>query len=154
MQQKDEKWMDLALNEARLAFEQDEVPIGAIAVCAEKGLIAKAHNQTRRDCDPCAHAEIEVLRKAAKALGNYRLKTVTLYVTLEPCAMCAGAIVEARIKRLVFAARDFKAGAAGTVMNIAHHRALNHQVEIADGFRADQSIALLQQFFKNKRLKT
>jgi tRNA(adenine34) deaminase len=154
MQQKDEEWMALAIEEAILAFEEDEVPIGAVAVCPQRGIIAKAHNQTRKACDPCAHAELEVIRQAAKVLGNYRLNTISLYVTLEPCAMCAGAIVEARIKRLIFAARDFKAGAAGTVMNIVHHSALNHQVQIVDGLCADASIELLQNFFAKKRLKT
>lgn len=153
MQQNDEYWMELAIAQARLAFQADEVPIGAVAVSSEEGLIAQAHNRTRRSCDPCAHAEIELIRQAAKTLGNYRLNTVSIYVTLEPCAMCAGAMVEARIKRLVFAARDFKAGAAGTVMNILHHSALNHHVQIADGLSAEVSIALLQDFFATKRIK-
>ena len=154
MQQKDEDWMALALDEAKTAYIEDEVPIGAVAICSEKGLIAKAHNRTIAACDPCAHAEIEVIRQAAKVLGNHRLHTVTIYVSLEPCAMCAGAMVVARVKRVVFAARDFKAGAAGTVMNIVHHRALNHHVQIADGLSAEASVALLQKFFATKRIKT
>jgi len=154
MQEKDEEWMALALDEAKKAYDADEVPIGAVAICAEKGLIAKAYNQTIAACDPCAHAEMNVIRQAAQVLGNHRLHTVTIYVTLEPCAMCAGAMVEARIKRVVFAARDFKAGAAGTVMNIVHHRALNHHVHIADGLSAAASVALLQKFFARKRIKT
>ncbi len=151
MQTKDQYWMMLALQQAQLAESSGEVPIGAVAVCSERGLIAAGHNTSIGACDPCGHAEIEVLRHAAKVLNNHRLSTITLYVTLEPCAMCAGAMVQARIPRVVFAARDFKAGAAGSVMNLLHHPSLNHHVEIEDGILFDDSLQLLKQFFAKRR---
>jgi tRNA(adenine34) deaminase len=143
--------MKLAIEQAKIAFSCGEVPVGAVAVCAELGVLSQAHNQTIHLCDPCAHAEIEVIRQAATKLGNHRLTTVTLYVTLEPCAMCAGAIVQARIPRVVFATRDWTAGAAGTVMNLLNHPKLNHHTVIDDGIYQQEAQDLLQSFFKLRR---
>src|SRR3984957_286344 len=121
----DSEFMQIALEEARACAEAGEVPIGAVLVYREE-ILARGGNRTIRDCDPTAHAEIVVLREAAKKLGNYRLAETTLYVTLEPCAMCAGAIVQARIGRLVFGADDAKGGAARTCFTALTHAALNH----------------------------
>ena len=151
MKTKDQYWMTLALQQAQLAESCGEVPIGAVAVCSERGLIAVGHNTTIGACDPTGHAEINVLRQAAKILNNHRLSTITLYVTLEPCAMCAGAMVQARIPRVVFAARDFKAGAGGSVMNLLHHPSLNHHADIDDGILYEASLQLLKQFFSKRR---
>ena len=147
----DRKWMSIALQQARDAFLIGEVPVGAVAINTEQILLATAHNRTILDCNPCGHAEMQVIQQAAKELGNYRLNSVTLYITLEPCAMCAGAIIQARIPRVVFAARDWKAGAAGTVMNLLNHPHLNHRVLIDEGIFQFESQQLLQDFFKQKR---
>jgi tRNA(adenine34) deaminase len=139
-----------ALTEARLAGQAGEVPIGAVIV-NEGEIIARGQNRVLRDVDPTAHAEIIALRMAAKALGNYRLSGCTLYVTLEPCAMCAGAMIHARIDRLVFAAADPKAGACGSVLSVLNHPQLNHQMQMEQGIEAEESTELLRNFFRERR---
>ncbi|PIQ43998.1 MAG: tRNA adenosine(34) deaminase TadA [Gammaproteobacteria bacterium CG11_big_fil_rev_8_21_14_0_20_46_22] len=150
MKPRDEEFMHEALAQARLAELAGEVPVGAVLV-KEGHIIAKAHNQPISECDPTAHAEIQVLRQAAKALGNYRLLDTTLYVTLEPCAMCAMALVHARVKRLVFAASDPRTGACGSVFQLASNEALNHRLSIESGVLAESASSLLQAFFKSRR---
>jgi len=142
--------MQAALAEARLAVEGGEVPIGAVIV-REGEIIARGQNRALRDLDPTAHAEIVALRGAATALGNYRLNGCTLYVTLEPCAMCAGAMIHARLDRLVFAASDPKAGAAGSVLGVVNHPQLNHQMVVESGILADEAAELLRSFFRERR---
>jgi tRNA(adenine34) deaminase len=142
--------MQAALAEARLAAEVGEVPIGAIVV-RDGELIARGQNRVLRDLDPTAHAEIVALREAAKALNNYRLNGCTLYVTLEPCAMCAGAMIHARLDRLVFAAADPKAGAAGSVLSVLNHPQLNHQMQVEQGILVEESAELLRCFFRERR---
>jgi tRNA(adenine34) deaminase len=142
--------MQAALDEARLAGEAGEVPIGAVVV-SEGAIIARGQNRVLRDVDPTAHAEIVALRAAAAALGNYRLTGCTLYVTLEPCAMCAGAVIHARIDRLVYAAADPKAGAAGSVLTVLNHPQLNHQMQLEQGILADEAAELLRGFFRERR---
>ena len=142
--------MQAALAEARLAGDAGEVPIGAIVVC-EGAIVARGQNRVLRDLDPTAHAEIVALRAAAVALGNYRLLGCTLYVTLEPCAMCAGAMIHARLDRLVFAAGDPKAGAAGSVLAVLNHPRLNHQMLVEQGILAEDASELLRSFFRERR---
>ncbi len=143
-------FMQTALGEAGLAAAAEEVPVGAIAV--HKGVIAgRGQNRVLRDNDPTAHAEIVALREAAAGLGNYRLNGCTLYVTLEPCAMCAGAMIHARIDRLVYAAADPKAGAAGSVLSVLNHPRLNHQMQVEQGILAEESAELLRSFFRDRR---
>ncbi|HEY3704556.1 MAG TPA: tRNA adenosine(34) deaminase TadA [Terracidiphilus sp.] len=142
--------MQLALTEARKAADAGEVPIGAVAIVTGY-VVAFGQNRVLRDFDPTAHAEIVALRGAAAALGNYRLNGVTLYVTLEPCAMCAGAMIHARIDRLVFAAADPKAGAAGSVLEVLNHPRLNHQVQVEQGVLAENAAELLRGFFRERR---
>jgi tRNA(adenine34) deaminase len=142
--------MEAALAEARLAAEAGEVPIGAVVV-ANGSVVGKGQNRVIRDVDPTAHAEVVALREAAASLGNYRLNGCTLYVTLEPCAMCAGAMIHARIDRLVFAAADPKAGAAGSVLAVVNHPQLNHKMIIEQGILADESAELLRSFFRARR---
>lgn len=146
----DREAMEAALDEARQAAEAGEVPIGAVAVHDGK-IIARGQNSVLRTNDHTAHAEIVALRSAAAALGNYRLNGVTLYVTLEPCAMCAGAMVHARIDRLVYAAADPKAGAAGSVLEVVNHPRLNHQMQVEQGILADEAGELLRSFFRERR---
>jgi tRNA(adenine34) deaminase len=146
----DREAMAVALFEARFAAEAGEVPIGAVVI-REGNLIARGQNRVLRDVDPTAHAEIVALRAAATALGNYRLAGCTLYVTLEPCAMCAGAMIHARIARLVFAAADPKAGACGSVLAVLNHPQLNHQMQVEPGILAEESAALLRAFFRERR---
>jgi tRNA(adenine34) deaminase len=146
----DPEAMEAALAEARLAAEGGEVPIGAVVVYQGE-IVARAQNCVIRHVDPTAHAEMIALRTAAQALGNYRLAGCTLYVTLEPCAMCAGAIVHARIDRLVFAAADPKAGACGSVLSVLNHPQLNHQVRVEQGIAAEESAELLRNFFRERR---
>jgi tRNA(adenine34) deaminase len=143
--------MRLALDEARAAEAAGEVPVGAIVVSPTGEVLARANNRVLRDHDPTAHAEIVALRAAGLALANYRLLDCTLYCTLEPCAMCAGAILHARIVRLVYAAPDPKAGACGSVLSVMNHPALNHRVELASGLLADESSTLLTNFFRARR---
>ena len=142
--------MEAALDEARLAAEAGEVPIGAVVVF-DVAIIARGQNRVLRDLDPTAHAEIVALRAAAAAIGNYRLSGCTLYVTLEPCAMCAGAITHARIARLVYAAADPKAGACGSVLDVLNHAKLNHQAEVEQGILAEEAAELLRSFFRERR---
>jgi tRNA(adenine34) deaminase len=142
--------MQAALDEARAAAEADEVPIGAVVV-RDGALVARAQNRVLRDVDPTAHAEIVALRAAATAVGNYRLNGCTLYVTLEPCAMCAGAMTHARLDRLVFAADDPKAGACGSVLDVLNHPRLNHEMKVEKGILAEESAELLRGFFRERR---
>jgi len=142
--------MQAALTEARAAGEAGEVPIGAVVAQAGE-IIAIGQNSVLRNLDPTAHAEIVALRAAAAALGNYRLPGCTLYVTLEPCAMCAGAMIHARLDRLVYAAADPKAGACGSVLSVLNHPQLNHQMEVEQGIAAEESAELLRGFFRERR---
>jgi tRNA(adenine34) deaminase len=143
-------FMRAALAEARATAEAGEVPIGAVVV-RDGAIIARGQNRVLRDVDPTAHAEIVAMRAAAAALGNYRLNGCTLYVTLEPCAMCAGAMIHARIDRLVFAAADPKAGACGSVLSVLNHPQLNHQMLVEQGIAAEESAELLRAFFRERR---
>ncbi|MGA2850398.1 MAG: tRNA adenosine(34) deaminase TadA [Terracidiphilus sp.] len=149
-QTSDLDFMNAALSEARLAVEAGEVPIGAVIVRDGK-IVARGQNRVLRDVDPSAHAEIVALRAAAKTVGNYRMNGCTLYVTLEPCAMCAGAMIHARLARLVFAAADPKAGAAGSVLGVVNHPLLNHQMVVESGILADEAGELLRSFFRERR---
>ena len=146
----DREAMQAALDEARLAAEAGEVPVGAVVV-QDGAIIARGQNRVLRDLDPTAHAEIVALRGAALHLANYRLTGCTLYVTLEPCAMCAGAMIHARLARLVFAAADPKAGAAGSVLSVLNHTQLNHQMLVDQGVFADEAAELLRGFFRERR---
>ena len=146
----DREAMEAALAEARLAGDAGEVPIGAVVVFGSEVLV-RGQNRVLRDLDPTAHAEIVALRAAAAALGNYRLAGCTLYVTLEPCAMCAGAMIHARVDRLVFAAADPKAGACGSVLSVVNHPQLNHQMQVEQGIDAEESAELLRGFFRERR---
>ena len=146
----DEKWMREALMLARQAEAAGEVPVGAVLV-KDGAAIASGWNQPIGSHDPTAHAEIGTLRLAAEALGNYRLLDTTLYVTLEPCSMCAGALVHARVKRLVYGAADPKAGAAGSVFDITNAPALNHRLEVMGGVLAEECGELLKGFFARRR---
>ena len=140
-----------ALVEARTALGLGEVPIGAVVLDASGTLIASAHNERELGDDPTAHAEVVALRRAGEAIGSWRLDGCTLAVTLEPCTMCAGAIVLSRIGRLVFGAWDPKAGAVGSLWDVVRDRRLNHRPEVASGIRADECSALLADFFAGKR---
>lgn len=146
----DEEFMRVALEEARGAAMRDEVPIGAVVV-VENLVIARAGNRTITDCDPTAHAEIVALREAARKIGNYRLAGATLYATIEPCAMCAGAVIQSRIDRLVYGADDPKGGAARSCFSILDHPPLNHRVEVTAGVLAGEAATLLRDFFAAKR---
>lgn len=145
-----EAWMDAALCEARDAARLGEVPVGAVIV-HEGAIVARAHNLRESARDPLAHAEILVIRQAAAALGRWRLFGCTLVVTLEPCPMCAGAVVNARLERLVFGASDPRAGAAGSLLDIVQDTRLNHRAEVVSGIRADACGALLKAFFAARR---
>lgn len=146
----DAEFMRLALEAAHEAERAGEVPVGAVVV-QDGRVIARAGNRTIADCDPTAHAEIVALRAAAQAVGNYRLPGATLYSTIEPCAMCAGALVQARIARLVYGAADPRAGAVRTLFQVADHPQLNHRVEVTAGVLAEECAALLQNFFTARR---
>jgi tRNA(adenine34) deaminase len=146
----DEQWMRAALVEAELALAHDDVPVGAVVV--RKGqLIGRGHNQREQAHDPTAHAEMIALRQAANYLKRWQLNDVTLYCTLEPCCMCAGAIVLARIPRVVYGAVDPKAGCAGSIVDLLRHHQLNHQVDVDVGLMADEAANLLQTFFLQRR---
>jgi tRNA(adenine34) deaminase len=145
-----ERWMARALAEARKAERQGEVPVGAVVVIGET-LVARAHNETIRANDPTAHAELLALRRAARRLGLPRLTDAEIYVTLEPCSMCAGAMIQARISTLTFACRDPKAGAVVSLYALASDRRLNHRFEFREGVLADESRDLLQSFFRARR---
>lgn len=146
----DKHFMEMALAEANKAFEIDEIPVGAILVHQNK-IIARAHNRRELDQDPTGHAEILVLREAAKKLNRWRLTDCVLYVTLEPCPMCAGAIVMARLGRLVYGVSDYKTGAIESLFNIPSHPHLNHQVQVTAGIKEEACRDLLQNFFREKR---
>lgn len=142
--------MELALAEARMAAEAGEVPVGALVI-SNGEVIGRAGNRNLRDHDPAAHAEILALRQAARHLGNHRLTGCTLYATIEPCAMCAGAIIHARIARLVYGAKDPKAGAAGSILDVINHPRLNHKTEVVSGVLEDRCSEILQDFFRRRR---
>jgi len=142
--------MRAAMEEARAAGTRGEVPIGAVVV-AENRIVGRGGNRTITDCDPSAHAEIVALREAAKAVGNYRLLGTTLYVTVEPCAMCAGAMVQARVARLVYGADEAKGGAVRSCFSMLDHPQLNHRVDVSSGVLADEAVWLLQNFFAARR---
>ena len=146
----DEKWMSLALEQARKAEEEGEVPVGAILV-KDGLLIAKAHNQPISTNDPTAHAEIQLIRAAGKKLKNYRLTGTSLYVTLEPCAMCLGAIMHARVDRLVFSAYDPKTGVCGSSENLMDAKCFNHKINLVSGVLENESRQLLKNFFNSRR---
>jgi tRNA(adenine34) deaminase len=143
-------FMQVALDEARASAEAGEVPIGAVIVHDEK-ILARAGNRTIRDNDPTGHAEIIVLREAARLLGNYRLAGTALYVTLEPCSMCAGALIQARVPRLVYGANEPKSGAVHSCFEILNSSRLNHQVEVLSGILASEAVELMQTFFAARR---
>jgi len=147
----DDSWMSLALEEAQRALEHQDVPIGCVIVSARGELLARAHNRREIDRDPTAHAEILALRQAATRVGRWRLDGASVYVTLEPCAMCAGAIVLARVPRLVFATRDPKAGMCGSLENLVQDPRLNHRVEVTEGVLAEEAAGLLRAFFRERR---
>jgi tRNA(adenine34) deaminase len=146
----DEFWMEEALRAAQRALEAGEVPVGAVVVHAGK-IVGRGWNRNLTDSDPTAHAEIVALRQAGAHLGNHRLGDYELFATIEPCAMCAGALVHARLKRLVYGADDAKAGAVHSVMAVLNHPRLNHQMEVRGGVLAGRSAELLQTFFRSRR---
>ena len=147
----DEKFIRIALEEARLAFEKDEVPVGAVVVCGDN-ILSRAHNSPILMNDPSAHAEILAIRRAAGRARNYRLVGTTLYVTLEPCVMCAGAIIQARISKVVFGAYDPKSGGVTSLYNILSDERLNHSVEVVGGILKEECGEILSRFFHKKRL--
>lgn len=146
----DEAWMRAALAEARRAHEAGEVPVGAVIV-AEGAIVGRGYNQPISGRDPTAHAEVVALRDAAGRLGNYRLPGATLYVTMEPCVMCAGAILHARVARVVYGAREYKTGAHGSILDVFAEPRLNHHCEIEGGVLADECAAMLTSFFESRR---
>lgn len=146
----DVTYMNMALDEARIAGSEGEVPIGAVVVC-ESAIVARAHNRRENDRDPTAHAELLAIRAAAASLGRWRLSDCTVYVTLEPCPMCAGAMHQARVARLVYGAPDPKAGAVGSLYDLSDDPRLNHRFEVSAGVLADESAALLREFFGRLR---
>lgn len=150
----EEDAMRLALAQAHAAEAAGEVPVGAIVFAATGEILGCGNNRMLRSDDPTAHAEIVALRQAARTLGNYRLPGTTLVSTLEPCAMCAGAILHARVARLIYAADDPKAGACGSVLNVLNHPALNHRVNLTRGVLAAEAGALLREFFRRRRSST
>ena len=146
----DEKWMKIAISEALLAMNENEIPVGAVLVQDNK-LIVQAHNRPIQNNDPTSHAEIEVLRKAGEKLQNYRLPKTTLYVTLEPCAMCFGAMIHGRIERLVFGASDPKSGVCGSTIDLSSESIFNHQISVSGGVLEHECKNILQSFFKLRR---
>jgi len=146
----DREYMHLAIEQARSAAVHGEVPIGAVIVLDDR-ILAAAGNRTITDCDPTAHAEIVALRTAAIEAGNYRLNGAAVYVTIEPCAMCAGALVQARIKRLIYGADEPKGGAIRTCMQVLDSPGLNHRVAVTPGILAEEAVALVQSFFSARR---
>lgn len=151
MKEKVEQYMHEALKQAVLAFEKDEVPVGCVIVYKDQ-IIARAHNQIKMLKDPTAHAEMIAITQAAAYLKNERLNTCDMYVTIEPCPMCAGAMVLGRVKNLYFAARDPKSGAAGSIVNLLQNNNLNHKVKTKSGILENESRSLIQEFFKKKRI--
>jgi len=150
--ERDKRWMQHALAAARDARERLEVPIGTCVVSGET-LLSVAGNRTRTDCDPTAHAEIVALREAARKVGNYRLPDATVYSTIEPCAMCAGALIQARVKRLVYGARDERAGAVESRFRICDTVFLNHRIELTAGVLEDDCREIMQEFFQRRRIE-
>lgn len=150
MADSDETLMRAALAEAQAAAEAGEVPIGAVAAI-NGAIVARGQNRVLRDIDPTAHAEVVALRAAAQAVGNYRLLDCELFVTLEPCAMCGGAMIHARLARLVYGAEDPKAGAAGSVLEVVNHPRLNHRMQVTSGVLAEECGELLRGFFRERR---
>jgi tRNA(adenine34) deaminase len=146
----DAAWMELALEQASLAAQAGEVPVGALVI-RDGEMIGRGHNRNLLDNDPTAHAEIIALRQAAAKLGNHRLSGCTLFATIEPCSMCAGALIHARIARLVYGAADVKAGAAGSVLEVLNHPRLNHKLEVTAGVLKERCSEILQDFFRRKR---
>lgn len=147
------RYMQEALQQAQLAYDLQEIPVGAVVVDPEGRIIGRGYNRTITDQDPTAHAEVMALRMAAKSLGNYRLPQCRLYVTLEPCPMCLGAIVHARIRQVIFGARDPKTGACGGVVAMHANAQLNHQTTVSSGILSDECAGLLRRFFKERRKK-
>ena len=150
MPHSDELWMEEALREAQRALAMGEVPVGAVVV-REDRVVGRGCNQPITSQDPTAHAEVLALREAGRVIGNYRLLDCDLYVTVEPCAMCAGAITHARIRRLIYGALDPKAGAVQSVLQVLNHASVNHQVEVTSGVLAARCMDLLQAFFRERR---
>jgi len=148
--ERDAAWMRMALEQARLAGEAGEVPVGAVVI-KDGELVARGHNRNLLDHDPSAHAEIVALRDAASRLGNHRLVGCEMFVTIEPCAMCAGALVHARLARLVYGAADPKAGAVSSVLQVLNHPGLNHKMEVEPGVLEQECSEILQGFFRQKR---
>jgi tRNA(adenine34) deaminase len=146
----DATWMKHALAQALLASAAGEVPVGAVVV-KDGEIVGSGHNRTLLDNDPTAHAEIVALRQAAARVGNHRLGGCTMFATIEPCAMCAGSLIQARLARLVYGASDAKAGAAGSVLDVVNHPKLNHQMEVTSGVLAEECAELLKNFFRNRR---
>jgi len=146
----DELWMEEALRCAQRALEMGEVPVGAVIVCDNR-IVGRGWNRNITDSDPSAHAEVIALREAGSAMGNHRLGGCDLFVTIEPCAMCAGAMVHARIKRLVYGSDDAKAGAVRSAIQVLNHPQTNHKIEVRSGVLAGRSAELLQTFFKSRR---
>jgi tRNA(adenine34) deaminase len=146
----DERWMEEALTLARRAESEGETPIGAVVV-AEGRVVGRGWNAPLQNCDPTAHAEMAAIREASKTLGNYRLSEADLYATLEPCPMCAGAIVHARIRRLVFGCRDLRFGGVRSKFRIADSELLNHQTQVVEGVMGHECVALLRRFFQSRR---
>jgi tRNA(adenine34) deaminase len=150
----DERWMREAVGAAREAARRGEVPVGACVVGREGELLAVAGNRARADCDPTAHAEVLALREAARRVGNYRLTGAVMYSTVEPCAMCAGALVQARVARLVYGAADERAGAVESVFRVCDSGSLNHRMELTAGVLGEECRALMQDFFRERRNRT
>ncbi|MEG6584232.1 tRNA adenosine(34) deaminase TadA [Dendrosporobacter sp. 1207_IL3150] len=148
----DNYYMGLALEEAQKAYDIGEVPIGAVLVIGDE-VVAKGHNMRETWHDATAHAEVIAIREACKNLGRWRLTGATLYVTIEPCPMCAGALVMSRVDRLVYGSADYKAGAVESIFNIAQNEALNHRIDVTAGVRADECASLMKNFFKQRRSK-
>lgn len=148
----DEYFMRLAIKEAQKAFDEDEVPVGAVIVINGK-VIASAHNTRQKKHDVFGHAECKVIQKATKKLGTWILDQATLYVTLEPCLMCCGAIIQSRISRLVYATSEPKFGCAGSICNVFENHLFNHHVEVQHGILKDMSVSLLKEYFNKKRMK-
>lgn len=146
----DEFWMEEALREAQRAEAAGEVPVGAVVVCDGR-IVGRGSNRPISSHDPAGHAEIVALRAAGKSLGNYRLENCDVFVTIEPCAMCAGALMHSRIKRLVFGADDLKAGAVGSILGVINHERLNHKMEVTGGVLAARCRDIVQEFFRRKR---
>src|SRR6201999_666661 len=151
--ERDAEFMQIALEEARAAAAAGEVPVGAVLVRDDGTVAARGANRTIRDCDPTAHAEVVVLREASRAVGNYRLAGTTLYVTIEPCSMCAGAIIQARVPRVVYGCDDVKGGAVRSCFEVLSHPKLNHQVDVTPGVLATECAAVIQEFFAARREK-